>query len=202
MQLKSKAVRIGCLCMLSGVMSVLAACANPAKTSETALKMDQDQQIAQDYLRQHYRLSAHHSFDQQLRLREKRTDELGFRHLFFTQRVQGVPVWRGQLNAHINREGAVYRLDGVLLNLPPTFKTTPSLLPEHVQGTVYSQHRVSKEAVVKLPVLFIYNQSAPQLVYYVEIHQGLKRYGLLLDAHTGALIQRIEGSYSLQGETL
>ena len=61
----------------------------------------------------------------ELQVRSRVTDELGITHIRFDQRQQGVPVWGGQLVAHVALDGRLQAVNGeyyahVIVNPQPT----------------------------------------------------------------------------------
>ncbi len=63
--------------------------------------------------------------DAELRVRSSQTDELNITHIRFDQYYQGVPVWGGQLMAHITGDGRLQAVNGeyypnIVLDTRPT----------------------------------------------------------------------------------
>jgi len=56
--------------------------------------------------------------DHELRLYERQVDNIGRRHLRFSQQYGGIPVWPAELIVHLNQNGDVDMMDGAFVKTP------------------------------------------------------------------------------------
>ncbi|MDQ7014819.1 MAG: hypothetical protein Q9N68_00385 [Gammaproteobacteria bacterium] len=151
------------------------------------------------YLKQHadrYRLNDP---EKQLVFRSIKKDRLGFKHLYFQPVLAGVPFWRKRILVHLNRSGEVYRVSGKGAGLL-SLSTEPRLSEAEIMPLALALMAEGEMRwKVKQSQLYIYLpwHNEATLVYEVELHRGLVRQFVLLDANSGQLVKRVEGSPSL-----
>ncbi len=68
--------------------------------------------------------------EQELGFEYHEKDELGMRHVRFSQYYQSVPVWPAEITVHLNPLGAIDSLDGHYIATPKKMLTRPVITPE------------------------------------------------------------------------
>ncbi len=120
-------------------------------------------------------------------------DNLGKVHLRMVQLADGVPVWGHTLRLHMDESGTVYRVDGEVLKGLTLFQLPPLV------GVEEALHRGLSAKEYKNHGLFLYVDNMERgviPVYEIEVMEGLRRQFFLLDARSGAVVKRVEGSPS------
>ncbi|MDQ7076017.1 MAG: hypothetical protein Q9O24_12935 [Gammaproteobacteria bacterium] len=191
-----KRIALGLWVLLGAV-----ACSSGVRDSSVgAATVSLEQQTALAYLQRHKMRFQLDDPQQQLTLLRQKRDLLGFQHLSFQQMQNGVPVWRAVLRVHINRAGEVYRVTGKGVAGLTAVATEPQLgVDEVAQYAVALMPAGLNVWKVTSAKLYVYApwQNGKKLVYQVELHRGLIRQFLLLDADDGRLIKRIAGTPSI-----
>ncbi len=133
-------------------------------------------------------------------------DELGQRHLRFTQYYQGVEMYGSEIILH-EKDGAVALMNGHYLPEPTHLNTRPDLTPEAAVQQALTDLAGFAEMTSYTPAfaqiygdriqgqrLVIYHPAgaAPRLAYYLEAAaHPLSRWAYWVDAHTGEVIHKI-----------
>jgi len=183
------------------LLATVACAATPPKPDTKAAARSADLRLALDYLAQ--KSDRFHLKDpaKQLRLKREKRDLLGFRHLRFEQVHEGVALWGREILVHINRSGEVYRATGEAVENLGKQASQPQLNQEQIAAKALQVMPGGENLwKVKQSKLYFYSswqtKSEPQLVYQVELHHGLIRQFVLLDADDGNLLKRIAGTPS------
>ncbi|HEX6865376.1 MAG TPA: hypothetical protein VF414_21285, partial [Thermoanaerobaculia bacterium] len=111
-------------------------------------------------------------------------DELGFSHLRFEQRYQGLRVWPAEVLVHLDEEGSVYLLNGAYVPTP-TLGVRPVFSAE---AAVRKAQAIAKGSVSK-PELFVFapGDRAARLAWRVEVEVSeASRWLVVIDAVNGA----------------
>lgn len=134
------------------------------------------------------------------------TDELGITSLRYNQSINNVPVFGGQLIAHVSAYHTVRNVSGkILTDLRAT--TTPEISKETAIATaqaLWQQQFNLAEGTVKKSQLYIFNKSwfentktdtTNYLVWEIELYQGVPAYHeyYFINALDGSLVKQITG---------
>jgi hypothetical protein len=133
----------------------------------------------------------------------------GLSHVFFTQAIDGIPVFPAVLGVHLNSRGQVVGVQGDLfpgIGRPPRARLTPEQAAERAAeeiGVTFRARRVSEEkgatileaGSLRQPVRVeqtIYPLlGTPRLAYRMTLHKnGREWYDVLIDAVSGKLLHR------------
>lgn len=133
------------------------------------------------------------------------TDELGMRHVSYNQEYQGVPVFGGQLNVHLNDDLSISAANGrlvpgVALDPVPSISEEEALI--EAKALCQEQSGITEPEVKKIE-LYILNKShmdnngkdKDYLVWMVSLFQQEPAFNenYFIDAHTGALVWQLTG---------
>jgi thermolysin len=133
---------------------------------------------------------------QETRLRTIQEDKLGFRHVRLDQYYQGIPVVGSQLIVHINRDNAIYQVNGkytpdIAISITPSLDANQARQVGLALFAGKANLRVSRE-----PELVVYPvENSCLLAYYLVVsyqdgQDGAGRWVCYLDANTGEVIYR------------
>lgn len=144
---------------------------------------------ARTFLRSNRKLLLLQDPDKELALAGRLQDELGFQHLKFEQRFQGLPVWPSEVILHLDGEGNVYLLDGAYVPTPRVARTEPVVSSEAAVRKVRTIVPEGAHSVVSRPELILYAPGTrdPRLAWRVEADSALdQRWLVVVDALDGA----------------
>lgn len=135
----------------------------------------------------------------ELVLASQQTDSLGMLHLSYNQVYRGLPVFAGVLRVHFDRQGLITSANGIFIpqiNLIPK----PTISAATAAEVAVLQVNTPGVAAVKITLLVFRENlargipGANHLAYEVEVGNGLTvREFIYIDAHNGAVIDRISG---------
>lgn len=156
-------------------------------------KRDDPEAIARAFFSAHRALYGLRDPDAELRLRSRATDALGFTHLRFDQHHQGVPVWGGQLMAHVAADGHLEAVNGeYYANL--AVDTIPIISFADARQRALAE--LGDEEAVLRPErsrLVIYARDGkPALTWLVNLYSArvLGDWMIFVDAHDGSIRHR------------
>jgi len=131
----------------------------------------------------------------EFQVKQVERDNLGKVHLRMVQQVEGVPVWGHVLLLHMDEGGAVYRVDGKVFQGLSGFHLPPLIgIDEALRRGLSAE---SADERIESHGLYLYVDNMERGVvpiYEVEVTEGLRRRFFLLDARSGAVVKRVEGS--------
>ncbi len=128
-------------------------------------------------------------------VRRVERDRLGKVHLQLVQRADAVPVWGRVLRLHMEENGAVYRVDGEVVQGLAGFRLPPLIEAEEAVRRGLAPGRDHLRSRSRGLFLYVENIERGVIpVYEIEVMDGLRRHLFLLDARSGAVVRRIEGS--------
>lgn len=131
----------------------------------------------------------------EFQVKQVERDRLGKVHLRMVQQVEGVPVWGHVLLLHMDEGGAVYRVDGKVFKGLSGFHLPPLIgIDEALRRGLSAE---SADERIESHGLYLYVDNMERGVvpiYEVEVTEGLRRRFFLLDARSGAVVKRVEGS--------
>jgi Zn-dependent metalloprotease len=131
------------------------------------------------------------------------TDHLGTTHLSYNQVYQGVPVFAGVLRVHFDAQGLITAVNGTFI---PDIALDPTPTLGAAEAAGIAEAEVSQPGAVAVgSTLMVYRENlarglpgANHLAYEVEVTDGRSvREFVYLDAHTGAVVDRLTGIYDL-----
>ncbi len=164
---------------------------NLSASLETA--RDDPEAVARAFFSAHRALYGLRDPDAELRLRSRTTDDLGITHLRFAQYHRGVPVWGGQLMAHVSANGRLEAVNGeCYANL--AVDTVPALSFEDAWQRALAE--LGDEGAVLRPQrsqLVVYaRDGAPTLTWLVNLYSErvLGDWLIFVNAHDGSVRHR------------
>lgn len=161
---------------------------------------------ARIFFNQYNALFGIKDFDRELVLSKKITDDLGNTHLSFDQFYRDIPVFAGVLRIHFDNRGMISSANGTFIpdiDLDPI----PNLSADFATSVAKKDVAKADASPIKT-TLYIFRENLARgvpgenhLVYEVENSNDRNiREFIYVDAHTGAIIDRISGVYDLQGQ--
>ncbi|PAP77887.1 M4 family metallopeptidase [Rubrivirga marina] len=143
----------------------------------------------------------------ELALTDADTDGLGATHVRFAQTYQGVPVWNAEVLVHLDRDGAVYAVNGTYQPTPRGVGVTPTLSAADARSAAVAaldalgRWQPLPEGTARwlgiedeAPRLVIYRDpnGAHRLAYAIDLHANLiESYEMIVDAHSGDVLERL-----------
>ena len=88
-------------------------------------KADNDDAKVADYLAKEHKVK---DFNREFNKIKESVDNLGFKHVKLNQKVNGIPVYGGDIIVHINKSGKVYGMSGVYNEKAAGYKATGKLI--------------------------------------------------------------------------
>lgn len=127
----------------------------------------------------------------------KMVKEQDFTHVYLQQVYRSVPVFQNRLIVHFDKDDVIYRVTGSGLPVPDETVVIPALSEYDINSAAIDVMPATANWQVKRSLLVLYckNKDA-NLAYHVELHSGLQRQFVLLDALDGRLIKHLQGSPS------
>gem|GEM_PF-2498919 len=151
-----------------------------------------DQEIAGEFLSALGGLLRIDNPDEEFRFSGKQSDDLGRRHLRFSQTFQGIPVWPAELVVHLNARGHADMLDGAFVPTPRKIATRPVLnadeafekVCEHIPEIGQDISAESSELIIYAP-----GDRLPRLAWKLDISVSSDGQWLaVIDASDGRLL--------------
>jgi Zn-dependent metalloprotease len=146
-------------------------------------------------------LSANHSLFQlasppeELSVNSLQTDDLGFTHMKFRQAFQGILVWPGEINLHINQQNQVYLIEGRYIPTPVMVNTRPVISENEAMDIVAEKLGHPK---TKCPechseiIIFSDTGVKPCLAYRIKANPSLNEgWEFFIDATSGEILQKL-----------
>ena len=130
---------------------------------------------------------------EELELVREQSDDLGFTHLRFQQRHQGLRVLGCELLAHIDINGRLTGIESTLESTPQLESLMPAIASEQVATLTRVRFPGASAATTTPPELAILAPSdgSPRLSWTFEISIGLAQaWRVVVDAQTGQLLSR------------
>lgn len=132
--------------------------------------------------------------DNELALRQRILDDLGFQHLKFEQRWRGLSVWPGELIVHLDRGGHVSLMDGAYVLTPRLATIAPVVSGAHAVARARAGSPAASGASVSAPELLVYatGRRAPRLAWRVVVAAAPDdTAAVFIDAANGAVLASI-----------
>lgn len=163
-------------------------------------------QVSGDFLRTHGGLFGIRSASSELSLVRSFADKLGGHHLVYRQMHKGVPVFGGELRAHV-RGDAMHVVNGAFVP-DLALRTKPTRDWQNVARTALAKVKLDSGAevlAVRSHRLLVFREGLikgvpgqNRLVWEVEVGDGKKvREFVYMDAHNGKLVDQITGIQDL-----
>jgi len=153
--------------------------------------IERDKKTARAFLRSKKGLLRINEPDRELRLYRRQTDNVGRRHLRFSQQYGGLPVWPAELIVHLNQDGDVDMMDGAFVQTPKKMITQPVLEANDAIKKACKAIPNGEDATVSKPDLIIYtpNYGIPRLAWKMELSLPARHNWLVvIDALNGATL--------------
>ena len=171
-------------------------------------KESQADKIARGFLGAHAALFKMESATEELQSDGVETDELGMTHVRFAQRASGLPVLGGELSVHFDASGALVRVRGRFIPLPPV-NVAPTVTADVASAWAVSSAQASRPdagadsfTVTGAPELVV-DPAGPRVAWRVEVFvdDGIApaRLGTLVDAATGEVYRTSDILATLDG---
>ena len=166
--------------------------------------------LAREFLSKNRRLFRLENPDEELVVRDETVDRFGWRHVRFQQIYKGIPVWKSELVAHVNREDGLYAINARYLPTPRQIDPGKLAVSREKAVRLAVQNLGLTEQDLKLPewqkrllnydgpqaTLYIWQDdeagiSEPRLVWHVSVRPNFKdNWYAFVDARTGEVLQR------------
>ena len=162
----------------------------------TALSLgtpDANLDLARQFLRQNAGALHIDDPDEELVLDRQEADELGRRHVRFTQQYRGTPVWPSDLIVHLDARGNVDLVDGAFVATPRRVVRQPIVEWSEAMERAAGALGVDRTAC-GVPQLIIYTAHGryPRLAWRVGVSASLlSSWWIVVDAANGAIVDRI-----------
>ncbi|HVR72722.1 MAG TPA: hypothetical protein VMT52_00245, partial [Planctomycetota bacterium] len=152
---------------------------------------DRDETTARSFLRSHAALLLLDEPDRELSFLGGKADELGKRHLRFSQTFHGLPVWPADLLVEIDEAGNVDRLSGAFVATPKEVGTEPAVDAAHAAVLALAAVPRAGPATAGGPSLLVYapGDRSPRLAWRVEVSvSAASQWLVLVDAVDGTIL--------------
>ncbi|HPF40413.1 MAG TPA: M4 family metallopeptidase [Phycisphaerae bacterium] len=128
----------------------------------------------------------------ELERRASAIDQLGRRHDRYVQRLQGIPVFSGELSVHYRKDGALHAITGRFYPIPASLKVTPLLSIDDALGAFLATRDgeldvFESELTIVDPGWYGDPSIGAHLAYRFTLasRHGQERLGVFVDANTG-----------------
>ncbi|MGD9503970.1 MAG: M4 family metallopeptidase [Syntrophobacteraceae bacterium] len=119
---------------------------------------ERDEMTSRAFLRERAGLLRLSDPDEEMQLEKYWEDDLGRRHLRYSQQYKGMPVWPAELNVHLDAEGNVDLVNGAYVGTPKRLVCTPVLTEARAEAIAEqevpdgaSDARITSELIVYAP---------------------------------------------------
>jgi Zn-dependent metalloprotease len=156
--------------------------------------LEVDELTARSFLRTNRALLRLEDPDRELGLARRERDDLGYRHLRFTQVYQELPVWPCELIVHLHPDGHVVLMDGAFVPTPTGVETTPRLTGAEAAQRARASVPGGEEAELIGPELVIFAplDQPPRLAWKMELGVSLAaHWRCVVDAADGTLLEQL-----------
>ncbi|HIG28341.1 MAG TPA: hypothetical protein EYQ50_11295 [Verrucomicrobiales bacterium] len=154
--------------------------------------ISKDKATSLKYLEDNKDILRIHDPDQEFVLSGYHEDELGFRHVRFTQVYGALQVFPCELTVHINPNGKVKTLNGTYIPTPQNVSVTSNIDAEHARQALVAENPELNLGTFSLPELVIDGvfERTPTLAWKFDVEIGLtKKWRVLVNAQTGKVIE-------------
>ncbi len=152
---------------------------------------ERDKATARSFLRSRRGILHITDPDREMRFAGHGKDDLGRRHVRFTQTYQGLDVWPAELNVHLDEKGHVDLMNGSFVPTPRRMVTTPVWSAEEALLKARAAVTGAKGAKADDPELIIYapGDRSPRLAWKIRLIADLNADWLVvMDAANGAVL--------------
>ncbi len=136
----------------------------------------------------------------------ERIDALGMAHVRLAQRAGEIPVWKGEILVHFDRDGRAIEVHSAYVDGADGVDVTPRLLPDAARAIVRA--RVASTPGVELtelraPELVVFaKEGSPRLAWHTRVRlsgDAIAIRDLMVDAHTGEISNDFDDLQSIEG---
>ena len=153
--------------------------------------VERDKKTAHTFLRSKKGLLRINEPDRELRFYQRQVDNIGRRHLRFSQQYSELPVWPAELIVHLKQNGDVDMMDGAFVQTPQKIIIRPILDANDAIEKACKAIPNGEEASISKPDLIIYapNYSIPRLAWKMELSVSVRHNWLVvIDALNGVAL--------------
>ncbi len=146
---------------------------------------------------------------EETKLVDKKEDNLGMKHFWYSQRYKDIPVFAGQMSVHVKENLEISSANGIIVP-DINIDTNPDISKEEAVNKAMEswqkQFKTSNNVKVLKNELTIFNKGIIEnktdnknyLVYEVElIKEPVSHEYFYIDAHSGSLVYQITGTYNI-----
>ncbi len=165
----------------------------PAAGPSLAGPEEAGERTARGFLRKNRILLRLDDPDNELKLSRGERDDLGYRHLRFTQVHQGLPVWPAGLSVHLDPAGNVHLLDGAYAPSPSAVGTKPEIAAPEAARRAQAGVPGGSTGTSGQPELIVYAplDKPPRLAWKLDVAVDLRHaWRVAVDALDGAILSR------------
>jgi bacillolysin len=156
--------------------------------------VDRDRQTAATFLTENRAILLLNDPHIELVLAVDETDDLGHRHLRYTQQYAGLPVWPCGLSVHLDSAGNVYLLDGAFVPSPTEVAGAPEINAASAQQFARASVENGTEATVGAAELVIHAplDGPPRLAWKMGVAVDVTHsWIVVIDAVTGKSLRAL-----------
>jgi len=153
---------------------------------------ERDQQTARSFLNTHRALLRISNPDEELMLSRYEKDRLGRRHLRYSQRYRGLPVWPAELKVHLDQKGDVDLINGAFVATPRRLVTKPVWSAAEAVERARLEMVGGEKAAAGDPLLIVYapGDRIPRLAWKVELSVSVvSNWFVMIDALNGNTLE-------------
>lgn len=165
----------------------------PATGPSLAGQAEAGERTARNFLRQNRVLLRLDDPDNELKLSGGERDDLGYRHLRFTQVHQCLPVWPAGLSVHLDPAGNVQLMDGAYAPSPSGVAAQPEIVAPEAARRAQAGVAGGSSGTVGQPGLIVYAplDKPPRLAWKVDVAVDLQHaWRVVVDALDGTILSR------------
>ncbi|MEE9446000.1 MAG: hypothetical protein V3V19_10095 [Cocleimonas sp.] len=138
---------------------------------------------------------------QELTIASNKKDKLGFTRIKLNQSYRGIPVWKGIISMHFNRQNTLHLVQGQYFPTPSAIDINAGMtLTELFQKASQINPSISQQQYSAQKIIFFRNEVNPRLAYELKPtrHANLASNTLVLDAITGDILNQLSAIKTLR----
>jgi Zn-dependent metalloprotease len=154
-------------------------------------EIDRDRETARHFLGKRKDVLRLDDPARELKLARYSRDELGRRHLHYTQTHRGLPIWPAEVIVHTDPAGNIDAVDGGHIPTPRKAATKPILSESEATAKARDAANASRMAPARPPQLIYYADDPGQswLAWRVELPISIREHWVVVvDAVSGAIL--------------
>ena len=138
---------------------------------------------------------------EELTITYNKKDDLGFTRLKFQQNYRGIPVWKGIISMHFNRQNTLQLVRGEYFPTPSNLDmNTGMTIKELFQKTIQINPSITEQNYSVQKIIIFKNEINPRIAYELQPSRqaNLASKILVLDAITGDVLNQISAIQTLR----